>query len=399
MNTIILLEMNSSTNNYFKIAYGHSTDHFHICHDLNDLFIQLYVNLFRTRNLSTEDITIYNYYMDCPITCFNVRYQNGLVIFNEENYIKASTIYPELSALDVMASKFLENNTTVSKPTLSKPTICKVPSKAMTGELNLPVSGQCKSKNLGSSYLENARIAKEMMQKKSKVAKSSDTVRTDGAEVEDVSDGVTKELVFKRNETNNEKFKIFESDKRSYIQMKRDIDEGWLDKEHLNPAFVMKYQIFKILEARNSIDTASDQNISQEYEFFSSLYNECQVDDQDCAKDGCPLEQPVKNKVYVPYNYHYMTNDKKEEYAKKYKLTRQQFEDMYLNSPVNDDVIENHIMSRSEPRKETEPVTNQIDTSIDTSDDSSDETSDDDSNTKKVDTKFIDLYREYNDSR
>ena len=203
------------------------------------------------------------------------------------------------------------------------------------------------------------------------------------------------------SEKSNDKLRVFESDKFSYVSIKRDLEKGALKREDINPCFELKYLIFKVLESRNSIDFTKNDNISTEYELFKILYDECNENNQNNCK-------PIV-KVYIPHNYQYMSKERKEEYARKYKMTLKQFEDKYVNGMVDDDIIENHINDPSSnslnKNKDMEKIvinaSKSIVVDIDDqtpyiSDIEDDETNDDLSNSPKIDTNFMALTKEYN---
>jgi hypothetical protein len=191
--------------------------------------------------------------------------------------------------------------------------------------------------------------------------------------------------------------------------MKNDIEKGTLKQNQMHPYFVIKYQIFKILEQRGKINFSSNSNISQEYEIFNELQNVCNEKDEDDTK----IDQSIC-KVYIPHNYHYMSQDKKEDHAKKYKMTLQQFEDKYINYMMDDDIIEKHINNgslqtqASQTNNVKEIVSEKKDISIDLDNkspnisdgefDNTDDTDDSDGeiDKPKIDQKFLELTKEYN---
>lgn len=331
---------------------------------LNVLLKNLHAKLYQTKYLGMENVVIYNYYMDIPISQFKVCYRDGLVIYNEQNNIKVSTICPELSAMDNIASKLLSTN----------PVNVSIKPTTLSPSLNQPIKFPPRS-----AYIPNAKLVnnnQSYCQSKSSQPKSSQPKS---------SQSKPQAIIQEAVKNTSEKFRIFESDKRSYVKMKNDILAGALTMQQMNPAFVIKYQIFKILESRNNLDIISDKNIDNEYEIFTKMYDECIIIDNESPKK----DVVVLNKVYVPHNYQYMSDDKKTDHAKKYKMTKQQFEEKYINGMGDDDIIENRI--NNNPTKPNNNDNNNNDSDSDYTDSDSES-----SDQPEIDTAFIELTKEYN---
>src|SRR5581483_8177583 len=140
-------------------------------------------------------------------------------------------------------------------------------------------------------------------------------------------DPVPKEITITMSpNTNDENLNIFASDKKSYVKIKFDVENGFLKKDQIHPLFVIKYQIFQILESRGVINFLSDEQIKTEYDIYITLYDACKEENEDNE------DKEKKASVWIPPNYHYLTDEKKEEYATKYKMNRAEFEDKYINN-------------------------------------------------------------------
>ena len=354
-----------------SICDNSAYDEYHhkiICQSLTDAVFESYNLLIRMKsNLSNMRITILHFHI--PITIFKLGYNKGLVLYNEDNYIKACSIVPSFAPIDMafcrmMDSVYDKQNGMDNYPLQVLLTKLVQPmSETMTntnmlveksassvnpmGEVNPQKIGSniTATKNSGSVHasktrhtnlLEKAKNVQEGPEKVKIVTPKKDRGFDEKFETKKETER-TERIEAKRN---NENLKVFTSDKKSYVLIKKDLENGSLKRENMNPYFVLKYQIFKILELRKSVDFTNDDNIVQEYELFTSLYDAC----DDNAKEDCSLINPKPiEKIYIPPNYQYMTKEKKEEYAKKYKMSLKQFEDKYINCMLDDDIIENHI--------------------------------------------------------
>ena len=467
---------------------------------LENVVSKLYDIIFHTEGLQLTDIQVTCYVASIPISNFELFYNNGLMLVNQENSIKLSSLFPENMAVDLMIKKLFidQSNQSIDQqclnnilnkrrassgismgaavasrvinspaggiptgpavasrvidspaggiptgPTVSNQFVDSCCSKridpqsnsSFNSSFNLPMSINYhnaqtpiqksiqKSTNLSlsakprhSTMYNKAKIAQETVHNAKKNKVSAKKLAID----KEVDTQKEKNLYFLQNKA-SDKMKIFESDKMSYVQMKKDLADGKLRTDDIHPFFVLKYDIFKVLDSRQTIDFSCGKNISNEYDIFMELY-ESYMDDND--------DDQMTN-VYVPHNYNYMTPEKKTEHAKKYKMTRQQFENKYVNCMVDDDIIENHIKNScngsSEPVNSEKglitdindnnlniPQTNNLkkdklckttDTSSDSSCDSSCDSSgdisdtDDDSSSDslpKVDDRFLKLTQEYN---
>lgn len=230
-----------------------------------------------------------------------------------------------------------------------------------------------------SKFIQNEEIYKEKQKKlleekpkkihdrknKSRGEKNNSSVPTRDKNFDEIFE-LSKEIERdKRVEQfrRNEKFKMFESDKGSYIKIKKDIDSGLIKASEVHPFFALKYQIFKLLESRKVINFSKNDNIVDEYKLFRELYEECDEDNQKNNKKCDPVK-----KVYIPHNYQYMTDTDKELYANKYNLTKTQFEEKYINTMFDDGLDdfldENPNMSNNITISTKESVVNNTDKSI-----------------------------------
>ncbi len=354
--------------------------------NLDDLIYELYSILYRISNIEQSDIQIVCYSMGIPVTVLNIDYQNGLILYNNENRIKISSILPECTASDTfIAKKFdhVDKNISVtavsSKPSpfctkiydsrvstmnraipniscspipniscnsisnincnsIPNITSCQIPNITTETHHDTPIQNKIWShttnnndttKTRHNNLLNKAKIAQQSVINNKIIHKPKKAAFDEDFEAE--KERIRNEKILQNK--SNEKFRIFESDKKSYQLIKQDILNDKLRSDEINPIFALKYDIFKLLEIRNSINFESNDNISEEYNIFMELYDECVNTEDDDKKSNA--------NVYIPPNYNYMSDEKKNEYAKKYKMTRRQFEEKYINcmhDDTNDDI-------------------------------------------------------------
>ena len=88
--------------------------------------------------------------------------------------------------------------------------------------------------------------------------------------------------------------KTYQNDKYSYKIMKEDIETGDFSEEMINPDFVSKYIVFKIMDNRNQLNLDSNDNNSAEMNIFDTLY-------ASFVQEGSPNQKP-----YIPHNVHFL---------------------------------------------------------------------------------------------
>lgn len=354
-----------------------------------DMLNALYKNLFNSR-CDLSEIRITYYYMDVPVTIFKIGYNKGLVIYNDENYIRAYSISPQHAVVDLAYCKIIENNKSnmeiIKNPFLDNVNIYENKNSKNVDKNNNSIAvdtKETKNNNIRhKTFLEKAKI--KTQEKTEKIAKYNDNknVKKQEETKQQPQENI-KELKLVNDMQPKEKIRIFESDKTCYTKIKHDIEKGSIKIENINPCFKVKYLVFKVLESRNSINFTNNDNINAEFDLFNTLYDECNKNSQEkCCS---------KQKIYIPHNYQYMSNDKKEEYARKYKMTLKQFEDKYINGIIDDDLIENHI-NKIPKTHEKQDVASDGDASSSDSENSDFNSSD----KPKIDTNFTNLISEYN---
>lgn len=395
---------------YHLIIYNETS----ICTSLVNLVHQLYHKLNMCKQVDFfKNIIIHQFYKDCFINTYHIDIRNSmLVMYNDINYIQLTNLFPEYVIVDQMLIKYyqsIKNDPSKNINTNITPNITSntIPPNAITSNTNTPSTIPSRIKIINpikkrkhESLLKRAKIAERNINKLKNDRRSSKPIFDE--EFEALKEKQRNERI--HHGQNKEKIRIFESDKNSYMQIKKDIDNKILDKNDMNPAFVLKYQIFQILHDRNSINFLSNENITEEYNIYNDYYQVCLADEEPIKTDeSIKTDEPI-NKVYIPHKWHYMSDEKKEGHARKYKMTKKEFEDKYINVEVSNDSIENHI-SKINKESETPAMRKEIilDDDLSSHSDSyssshsdSDDSDSDDDNVNIIDPEFIILSNNLN---
>lgn len=164
---------------------------------------------------------------------------------------------------------------------------------------------------------------------------------------------------------------IFKSDKSIFFKIKNDLDKNMFIYSEINSLFYDKYTIFQILLDRGNLDEFSNDKVNEEYAMFSEIYStmlETSDDEentivtvQNVSDDCTELKEIIEcdnnsnifeskkdsdapncnstesnngstnRYIYVPPNYEYFEDNEKDEYASKFRMTRDQFEKLHVN--------------------------------------------------------------------
>lgn len=305
---------------------------------LEDVILELYY-LINNTNYNLCSFKIVSYYMYTVFSELHVCFNNGLVLYSDVDKIRISTLFPQFIAMDniyIRKNKFQQNQPfpqTTNENTRSAAKTSLNPKKTRRHP----------------GILKNKQIADQV--KNNEPVKKVDIYFDEEFELKK-----EKERLDRVNQNRcNEQIKIFESDKKSYTQVKKDISLGILKKSEINPFFSVKFDVFKLLESRKEINFENNNNINSEYEIFNQLYNLADSSDDEIISkneiNGLFLE-PNEDKVYVPHNFYYYTESQKEEYAKKYKMTLDQFLTNYVSKEYG---LENKPVD-SLPTKQSKPA-------------------------------------------
>lgn len=286
--------------------------------DLYETIYALYENIFINK-IPIISMRIISYYACLPITEFSIKYDNGIMImYNDDNYIKISSLIPEAKILDMQmnANAIIPNKIPLTDKSIDTPII-----KGNILPKNIPRQPR------NHKFLEKSVIAKNAIEKNKKEKISSDIgIMTDEKlkYINDNYDFTQEEIKLKmKNKSKKDNlFNTFVSDKKIYPKIKSEVDVGKLREDTINPDYAIKYQLFKILEDRSAINFNNDDNIQNEFEIFTELHKSC-TDDE--------IVENEKINVYVPHNYRYLSEEQKCAWAKKYDMTIDKFEELYVN--------------------------------------------------------------------
>lgn len=276
------------------VLVDHGNEH-GVYYQLPQLIISLYQYLIKNFNrLPETKVSIY--YNNVYIDELKLTYQKNLVLYNDNNYISAPVICPEAYVLDVILGSKIPR----SQKNSQDRRISRLPEKQGKQE-----------REEGKNML--TRIKRKFNGQEEVKEQIEELPRTDREPDE-------QEMIYK-------KLMFFKNDKKAYFEIRNDIERGTLKWDDINPYFLLKYQIFRILEFRGAIKLGND-NIEQEYQEFTQLHDVCQENNYECLSTET---------VYIPHNYQYLSDYEKEEYAAKYHLTRQELEDRYINNIDSED--------------------------------------------------------------
>ena len=311
----------------------------------------LYIKYYNKK--SYDNLTIIHYYMNIPYSTYNIKYDAGLVIYNNKTQINILSTFPEFTSLDnyiniqqvsiLPPTNNIPNRQTIpllpidpSTNIQNRQTIQVLPidpSTNMHNRQTMPVSPIYQSTNIHnrqtisvppinpSNNISNLNTETSDVIKKSNKVKSGISSNTIYNKANEVRCGDNVCIAY------NEKLRIFSSDKKAYVLIKNDIENGKLREADINEIFIDKYRIFKILDARKTINFASDLNIKNEFLLFSELIEvKEEIEETETKLDAAS--------VYIPHNYGYMDKNKKEEYAKKYNMSLEDFEAKYISSDI-----------------------------------------------------------------
>lgn len=130
----------------------------------------------------------------------------------------------------------------------------------------------------------------------------------------------------------DEAYNIYNHDKKAYLRIRDDIENNLLSRESIPEFFSDKYEVFRIMDLRNDLNGRQDPE--QEFERFTNLlkvFYECKYDED--TKVNSPYQGLFsQDQVYVPHNYHYLTDTQKEECANKYGMSKTEFEAKHIQN-------------------------------------------------------------------
>jgi hypothetical protein len=154
-------------------------------------------------------------------------------------------------------------------------------------------------------------------------------------------------IILKPTPIVNDSIKKFQQDKKSFLLMKKDIENKKLTFDNMDPAFLEKYLVFDILYDRNII-SVEDKNLDDEYEEFSKMF--------DILRKANNKETEHKERPHIPHNYSYMSYTQKVRYARKYKMSVKEFEEKFINEKKDEEIKESNKESNEETKESNEEI-------------------------------------------
>jgi hypothetical protein len=235
------------------------------------------------QKLGLEHIEIIGKYKNMNYVTYNIKYLDSqLVIYNSIDVIRISSICPDLYIFTCQPNipKVINksnNHPKVSNKPISNPKVSNKPNDFSPFDDILKLSGPVESKQ-----------TKQIRPIESKIP----VVKTDTIET-------------------------YKTNKKIYKDIKNKLDET-----DVHPIFLVNYQIFKIMEAKKIISFEDDSNVDNEFIEYEQIND---VVDQ-------LLDEDVESIVYVPHNYHFMTQEEKKAHVDKYNISLEKFEKEYVYS-------------------------------------------------------------------
>ena len=326
-------------NNYYK-KIATFEEAIYVIYDNISLYLSNKVNNIQGILLQLK---LYNMIYNTTINIFNLKYENNhLILYNANNIICVSDIFPLCSSLDTNISLMIHNKSQIlqmpnpetrgfvnayhNKTKNTKP--LKIINQVNTSNMNnhsylcqdqiinnikknvnielLDGKTQNKKKSLPNKFVENEKIARETILQDKNTRASQTNIRND-----------TKNDV--NSVTKSEKIRIFCMDKEIYQKINKDVSSGKILQNEIPDFFALKYDIFRILDNRKELDFVSNDNVEYEHHSYTKLYNIVEED----------VEPPIgdkSDKIYIPHNYEYMSQHEKNVCASKYNMTPQEFE-------------------------------------------------------------------------
>jgi hypothetical protein len=325
--------MKSEAPTYFSISFSNEPTGMHY-ESLSSAIFEVY-RMICLNKILYRNIQLTVHYELVPLTMFKFSYEkNHLVMYNNEDKIRISSIVPTATILDREINK--EHGPSSNTQDIIKETVKET---GLRGPLNfnteaLPQTPPIQStKHIPTNnFLQKSIVAKKSIEKsvhdakkKSKSSNVSDDEKL--KQFDEKFEAKREEKRLDRIETmkHENKLRIFTDDKKIYPRIKDDIANGKLKYESIHPNFVAKYQIFKILEERSAIDFTHNLNIADEFKIFDDLYESCM---EVIREKSVVVTKPAP---YVPHNYNYLSEKEKDDIANKYQMTREEFETTHVN--------------------------------------------------------------------
>lgn len=172
--------------------------------------------------------------------------------------------------------------------------------KNVSVEHNMELSGSLNNQILTKGNLQNSFHSKHVRTHPTVIMQKRQN--TTSREVKEVVNKQQQQIFEKEKPKDsylvNLNAKTYQNDKYSYKIMKEDIETGDFSEEMINPDFVSKYIVFKIMDNRNQLNLDSNDNNSTEMNIFDTLH-------ASFVQEGSPKQKP-----YIPHNVHFLERKK-----------------------------------------------------------------------------------------
>ena len=116
-----------------------------------------------------------------------------------------------------------------------------------------------------------------------------------------------KKKLFIEKDREQERRRMFNADKKAYLLMKGDIENGKLDPKKISPLFSDKYPIFEFMDERDMLTEIFDEmdrdQVGKDYFIYSQL----------TIKENPSMKS--KDADYIPHNYNYLNDEEREKFA------------------------------------------------------------------------------------
>jgi len=259
--------------------------------DLYKLFLGIYEHTIKYK-IDPNVISINHYYLTLYHQTFRIKYDKGLIMFNENNKFKLSSIFPGLTVFDKTVSKMIKNRSGLEMKEIVP--LKETPSLKMKELIPSRETPSLKMKELipsretpplkTSGLIPSLKLDEVAPEKKNIY---HDIFANEEKTEDTISDDVNITFSKRNNDPDNllggtvtnEILNNFKCDKESYAKIKIDVDAGNIDVDELFPPFVSKYLIFSILENQCHIDFMTNNNLEREYGLFKILHDEISKED------------------------------------------------------------------------------------------------------------------------
>jgi len=280
-------------------------------HTLEKIFAQLYskINDLLDDKKNIEQlksvirlVSIESVYLNVMTTRYRIEYNDGIVIRSGFCIIKISSLFPQFAALE----KMLLGPAHKSATTITEPTPVKTVQQTLAPQ-SVP---KVHPKKNPYKHQPEKSISKP-------VEEPPKPQMTEEDELFEQEKEKRRNAVIERNKI-AEKYNVFENDKKSFVQIDKDINSGLLRPDDIHPCFVAKHVVFSVMRDRGDITFENNNALEEEYVQFADLLDSLEYEDEETGKSSTAF--------HIPHNYLFLSDFDKEECAKKNGMTRRELE-------------------------------------------------------------------------